>query len=60
VDQYSILGSNLYQLVFGSWQAFETLMGVKPPRVTSREEYDALPYGMIFVDETGTKRKKTL
>jgi hypothetical protein len=46
--------------VFGSWQAFERLMGVKPPRVTTREEYDALPYGMIFVDAAGKKRKKTL
>jgi hypothetical protein len=59
VDQYSILGSNLYELVFGSWGSFESLMGVKLPVVTTKEEYDALPYGMIFVDQTGTRCKKT-
>ena len=58
VDQYSILGSNLYKLVFGSWESFERLMGVEPPRIKTKEEYDALPLGMAYVAADGKTRKK--
>jgi superfamily II DNA or RNA helicase len=59
VNQYSRLGSDFYRLVFGSWEAFERLMGIKPPRIKTREEYDALPIGTVFIDRDGKPRRKS-
>jgi hypothetical protein len=32
--------------------------GAGEPRITTDEEYDALPSGTVFIDPTGTRRTK--